>query len=102
MTSILPPLGPDCPHPNASAYNLGIYTVHQSPEVLIHCAGWQPATFLAQESLARPGFAVPSRLPTDLTLPGFIRPVLPKRITVDRIDTPSMLHGARLRGGGGL
>ena len=64
-------------------------SVRESLELLIRCAGWQPATFAsAQEFLAHPRALAPSCLILDVSLPDLNGLDLQKRIAGDRIDMP--------------
>jgi FixJ family two-component response regulator len=65
------------------------FSMRESLESLIRCAGWQPETFeSAEEFLDRPRDFVPSCLVLDITLPDLNGLDLQKRIAVDRMDTP--------------
>jgi FixJ family two-component response regulator len=65
------------------------FSMRESLESLIRCAGWQPETFeSAQDFLDRPRDFVPSCLVLDVTLPGLNGLDLQKRIAVDRMDMP--------------
>jgi FixJ family two-component response regulator len=65
------------------------FSMRESLESLIRCAGWQPETFeSAQEFLDRPRDFIPNCLVLDVTLPGLNGLDLQKRIAVDRTDMP--------------
>jgi FixJ family two-component response regulator len=65
------------------------FSMRESLESLIRCAGWQPETFeSAEEFLDRPRDFVPSCLVLDITLPDLNGLDLQKRIAVDRMDMP--------------
>jgi FixJ family two-component response regulator len=65
------------------------FSMRESLESLIRCAGWQPETFeSAQEFLDRPRDFIPNCLVLDVTLPGLNGLDLQKRIAVDRTDKP--------------
>jgi FixJ family two-component response regulator len=65
------------------------FSIRESLESLIRCAGWQPETFeSAQEFLDRPRDFIPNCLVLDVTLPGLNGLDLQKRIAVDRTDMP--------------
>jgi FixJ family two-component response regulator len=65
------------------------FSMRESLESLIRCAGWHPETFeSAEEFLDRPRDFVPSCLVLDITLPDLNGLDLQKRIAVDRMDMP--------------
>jgi FixJ family two-component response regulator len=67
----------------------GDASVRESLELLIRCAGWQPAMFAsAQEFLACPRALVPSCLILDVSLPGLNGLDLQKLVAVERTDMP--------------
>jgi FixJ family two-component response regulator len=64
-------------------------SVRESLELLIDCAGWQPALFAsAQEFLACPRARVPSCLVLDVTLPDLNGLELQQRVAADRTNMP--------------
>ena len=65
------------------------FSMRESLESLVRCAGWQPETFeSAEEFLDRPRDFVPSCLVLDITLPDLNGLDLQKLIAVDRMDMP--------------
>jgi FixJ family two-component response regulator len=64
-------------------------SVRDSLELLIRCAGWQPATFASAAALlARPCVGVPNCLVLDVSLPDLNGLDLQTQIARDRLEMP--------------
>jgi len=66
-----------------------MFSVRESLELLIRCAGWQPEIFAsAQAFLSRPPDETPSCLLLDIELPGLNGLELQERMAADRSEMP--------------